>query len=1149
MTNPTSPSSPAASAPSLPAVLGPAQHGMWVTEQVLSPGAAHHLVLTARFTGATAPDATALDTGCARLLARHPVLLSRVDPEGPALAPATGPAPGLRRLTCAPDALDDLLAAETTRPFDLARGPLVRFALVSTGDGHPVLHAVAHHLVFDGTSKDVLLAEILGVETSAGLPRTEPAEPTAEEAAAAGAFWDGRWSDPPVPALPGLLVDAREATAPAPGGAVPFTLDGAPLARLADTAHTLGVTRFELLLALWHALLLRYGNSSPATAVELSTRRPGSPDHIGLYVNELPVLTRPDPHRSFADFARDVSSELDALYDHRPVPLGRAVRGLTPRTALTPLSVSYRRRTGWEALEAADVEVDWIGFPHAVRNLAHLQLVSGPDRLDASLQYRADAFAPGAPARIVGHFRALLDAVLADPGMRLADLPLLAGDERERALYAGNGTPAARPANATVTGMFAERAAATPDAVAVVAADGTELSYAELRAAAAEFAGRLAAEGIGPGDLVGVQVGRSVAELTALLGTLTAGAAYVPLDPGYPADRLAFVRADAGLSALVVDGPVPRGLPSGLPVLSPEPSAAGAPPVGRTAVPTAGHPAYVLYTSGSTGRPKGVEVSHGALANLLGALADRLGAAPEHRWLGLTSLSFDISTVELLLPLTTGGRVVLVPEERQRDGAALLKLIDAHGVTHVQATPSSWRLMLAAGLHRPGLVALAGGEALPGPLAAGLHAAVDRLFNVYGPTETTVWSLLAELPPGEPVTIGRPLAATRAYVLDEHGGPVPDGLPGELHLGGAGVAYGYRGRPGLTARCFVPDPWGPPGSRMYRTGDLVRRLPDGRLEFAGRLDTQVKLRGHRIELGEIETRLTEHPGVAQAVVVLDPGEDGSAGEAGQERLVAYVVGAPDGPEASGARGGPETSGATGGPQIVAGPGLSDGPGTLAARGVPDASGATGGPQFVAGPGISDGPGSADGLGGPEAPAIAAAREDSVPPVALAPAAPAAPAADGLRAHLARSLPAAMVPAAWVPLAALPLTPNGKVDRARLPAVPRTRPDGASAPEPGGADGTPAAPEGDAAVVREIWQEVLRLDDIGPDEDLFDLGGHSLTITAIAARIRKRLGVEVPLDAFFDTPTLGEISAVVGELRRPATGTARTTQAAPEGEQR
>ncbi|NEC21134.1 AMP-binding protein, partial [Streptomyces parvus] len=231
-----------------------------------------------------------------------------------------------------------------------------------------------------------------------------------------------------------------------------------------------------------------------------------------------------------------------------------------------------------------------------------------------------------------------------------------------------------------------------------------------------------------------------------------------------------------------------------------------------------------------------------------------------------------------------------------------------------------------------------------------LARSVGRLINVYGPTETTVWSTLAELIPGDPVTIGRPLAATRAYVLDAHGGPVPDGVPGELHLGGAGLAHGYRGRPGLTAQRFVPDPWGPPGSRMYRTGDLVRRLPDGRLEFAGRVDTQIKLRGHRIELGEIEARLAEHPSVSQAVVVLDRADDAvrteEAEEAGQDRLVAYVVGA--------------------------------------------------GQQ--------------------------------------------APAADGLRAHLARTLPAAMVPATWVPLSALPLTPNGKVDRARLPQAPRTRPE-------------------------------------------------------------------------------------------------------------
>ncbi|MEU9356921.1 amino acid adenylation domain-containing protein [Streptomyces sp. NPDC048301] len=1029
-----------------PSALTPAQHGMWVTEQVLCPGAAHHLALTVRF--ASTPGPEVLAARCAALVARHPVLASRVDPEGPVLAPATGPAPELRPLACESGALDALLAEESARPFDLTEGPLVRFALVTEGDAAPVLHTVAHHLAFDGASKDVLLAGLLGVEPDAlrgGDTRGEPdalGEPDAGALAAAEEFWSARRYEPDAPVLPGLPASAGAGTTPAPGAAVPFTLDAALHARLTGTAESLGVTRFELLLALWHTLLLRYGNQTPATALELSTRAPGSPDRIGLYVNELPVLTTPAPELPFADFAREVRAGLRALYAHRTVPLARAVRGLTPRTALAPLSVSYRRRTGWETAEAPGIDVDWIGFTHAVRNLAHLQLVDGPDRLDGSLQYRADAFAPGAPARTVGHFRTLLDAVLDAPATPLHALPLLAGPELETALRTGNGLPAACPADATVVRMFAERAAAAPDAVAVVATDGSELTYGELHACAEEFADRLAAAGLGRGDLVGVQVSRSAGELVAVLGVLAAGAAYVPLDPGYPADRLAFVRQDAGLAALVVEGPVPEGLPAGLPVLSP--SAAAEPVAPRTVgtAPAPGDPAYVIYTSGSTGRPKGVEIPHGALANLLATMGDHLEAGERDRWLGLTSLSFDISTVELLLPLTEGARVVLVPEERQRDGAALLKLIDEHGVTHVQATPSSWRLMLAAGLHRPGLVALAGGEALPAPLAGELAAAVGRLVNVYGPTETTVWSTLAPLRAGDPVTVGRPLAATRAYVLDAHGQPVPDGIPGELHLGGAGVAHGYRGRPGLTAQRFVPDPWGPPGSRMYRTGDLVRRLADGRLEFAGRLDTQVKLRGHRIELGEIEARLTEHPAVAQAVVVLDRdgGDDDGPGEGG-DRLVAYVVGTPD-----------------------------------------------------------------------------------------------APPSEELRTWLARALPAAMVPGAWVPLPALPLTPNGKVDRGRLPEPPRTRTD--TAPVTAAAE-----PRGAAAVVRDIWQEVLRLDDIGPDEDLFDLGGHSLTITAIAARIRKQLGVEVPLDVFFDTPTLAEVSAVVSELQH------EQRQAAAEGDQR
>ncbi|MFT9785224.1 non-ribosomal peptide synthetase [Streptomyces rhizosphaericola] len=1038
--------------------LTPAQHGLWVTEQVLAPGAAHHLALTVRFPDP--PDPDALAARCARLLERQPVLCSRVDPDGPVLAPATGPAPGLRRLACADDGLDALLAAESARPFDLAEGPLVRFALVTAGTGLPVLHVVVHHLVFDGASKDVLLAEVSGVGTDPGLPDVQAGadEPDGRAVALAREFWSERWHEPAPPVLPGLTSSVPDATAPAPGGAVPFALGSALDARLTETAGVLGVTRFELLLALWHTLLFRYGNQAPVTALELSTRLPGSPARIGLYVNELPVFTHPDPDRPFADYVREVRAALREVYAHRPVPLGRAVGGLTPRTAIAPLSVSFRRRTGWEAEEAPGVTVDWIGFTHAVRNLAHLQLVDGPDGLSGSLQYRTDAFEPGAPARIVGHFRTLLDAVLTAPGATeaaLAGLPLLTGDELVAALRTGNDLPAACADSDTVVSMFADRVAEDPGAVAVVTADGAELSYGELHDRVRAFADRLRAAGLGSGDPVGVQVGRSVGELVAVLGVLTAGAAYVPLDPGYPSERLEFVRSDAGLAALVVEGPAPEGLPAGLTVLAPDAGEGSVPASGAVPAsgPAAGDPAYVIYTSGSTGRPKGVEIPHRALANLLATMADHVEAGPRDRWLGLTSLSFDISTVELLLPLTTGARVVLVPEGQQRDGGALVKLIDAHGVTHVQATPSSWRLMLAAGLHRPGLVAVAGGEALPGPLADELGAVCGRLVNVYGPTETTVWSTLAHLTAGAPVTIGRPLAATRAYVLDGRGTPVPDFIPGELHLGGTGVAHGYRGRPGLTAQRFVPDPWGPPGSRLYRTGDLVRRLPDGRLEFVGRLDSQVKLRGHRIELGEIEARIVADERVSQAVVVLDGGGPGGtgagAGADADARLVAYVVGARTG----------------------------------------------------------------TGAGTGEVPA-----------------------AEELRERLARTLPAAMVPAVWVPLPALPLTPNGKVDRARLPEPPRLRPDAPGPLTATGetAEGGPAtAGDGVGAVVREIWQEVLRLDDIGPDEDLFDLGGHSLTITSIAARIRKRLGVEVPLDVFFDTPTLAGVSDAVSGLQQAA----------------
>ncbi|MEV6124461.1 amino acid adenylation domain-containing protein [Streptomyces sp. NPDC052077] len=1017
---------PPRTAPLGTAPLTPAQHGVWLTERTLRAGAAYHLAVTVELTGTL--DADALAAACAAVAAHHPALGVAVAPDG-TTRPAAPPAPP-RPVSCAPGQLEELLDRERSRPFDPAAGPLHRFALFRTGPFRHVLLLTAHHLVFDGESKDRLVDDLAAAYRGEPLPPAAPlpgGEPGADAVAAATAHWAEHPHDTGVPVLPGLAPLTDPGTVPAPGAETSFRIDGERALALDDRAQELGVTRFELLTATWHALLARYGSAAPATAVELSLRRPGDPVGIGLAVNELPLVTAPDPGTPFAVWARGVRDELRTLYRHRAVPLGRAVRGLTPRTALTPLSLSYRRRPVTAAPDfgaGLTASVRWMGFAGTVRNLLHLQLVDSAGEIDVSLQYRADALTPAAAERIAGHWSTLLDGALAEPGTALGDLPLLGLAERGAQLCA----PEPRPglAATTVPALFAARAAADPGAVAVVG-DGESLGYGELARLVAHAAAALRRRGAGPGTLVGIALPRGRDQLVAVLAVLASGAAYLPLDPGYPAERLEFIRSDARLALRITERPEGPGDLAPAELAPPDAPGAGA---GVPALPTGPgpeHAAYVLYTSGSTGRPKGVEVPHSALANVLASLRDHLGSGPRDRWLGLTSLSFDISAVELLLPLITGGRVVLVPEGDHRNGPALLKLLRSEGVTHAQATPSGWRLLLDAGLTgaAPGLTALTGGEALPPSLATALAGATARLVNVYGPTETTIWSTLAEpalIAEGR-VGIGEPVANTRAYVLDTRLHPVPYGLPGELYLGGAGVAHGYRHRPGLTAARFVPDPYGPPGSRLYRTGDLVRRLPGAGLEYLGRSDTQVKLRGHRIELGEIETRLAAHPGVAQAAAALH-------GTGTDLRLTAYVV--PLGP---------------------------------------------------------------------------------------------APGPDALRAHLAATLPAAVLPGAYVVLDAFPLTPNGKLDRAALPE-----------PAPVRAEAPPAGPGGAAEengpvteAVLAIWREVLELDDLRPDEDLFDLGGHSLTITAIAARVHQKFGVDVPLDVFFDTPTVHGVAAAVTAL--------------------
>ncbi|MEV4626897.1 amino acid adenylation domain-containing protein [Micromonospora sp. NPDC049523] len=1013
-----------------------AQHAVWFTEQAGVAGTAYHLALGVRFGAGL--DRHALTEACTAVINRHEVLSTAVEPD-PEGAPLLVPAAEKLALTTG-ELSDERIRTELARPFDLRRGPLARFTLLTGAADRHLLLVTAHHLVFDGMSKDVLLDELASAYRAAVAgrpvdlgPAPEPyaGHATAEQHRVAAdltgarAHWAARWSPPGDVLLPGLH---RVPTAAEPGASVDFALDPDLVERIDAVATDIGVTRFELLLAAVHTLLDRYGNPNLPVGVALSTRTAATAGQVGLFVNELPVHP-PAPAATFRAYTRAVRTGVRDLYRFRHVPLAQAVGGLRPAPALTPVSVGYRRRGPAPDFAGPETTVEWTMFNGTARNALHVQIVDGPDAVTVSLQHSPTAIDRESVNRIGAHLRTVLAAVVDDPDRPMLTLPLLPPAELSDLVHGWNDTERHYPADAVLPALFAAQVRQRPDLVAVVDGD-RRLTYAELDATSGRLAAVLRQRGIGAGALVAVCLDRSWQAVAALLAVLRCGAGYVPVDPGYPPPRQAMILADAEPALVVATASAAAALDPRLPVLTVDDLDPADPAVPETgALPGPGDLAYVLYTSGSTGRPKGVAVRHDALANLLLGLRDLLGGQPGDRWLGLTSLSFDISAVEVFLPLVTGARVVVASNTHAADGAAVCRLIRDQEITHVQATPSGWRILLEAGLGRePGFpaVALAGGEALPVPLARELRRRVARLVNGYGPTEATIYATAAELPEHpDRVTIGRPLPNVRGYVLDAHLRPLPVGVPGELYLGGRGVAGGYLRQPDLTDERFLPDPFGAGEGRLYRTGDLVTRLPDGRLDFVGRADQQVKIRGHRVELGEIEAGLSAHPGVVAAAVLLrGDGADGT-----EARLVGYVV----------------------------------------PRGAP-----------------------------PE------------------------PAA--LRTHLAGTLPAAMLPNAWVFLDRLPLTPNGKLDRAALPEPARERATAAQA-APIDADGESDTDEV-VAQIQVIWQDVLQIGDIGPDEDLFDLGGHSLTITRISGRIHQRLGVEVPLDVFFDTPTIGEIAEFV-----------------------
>jgi amino acid adenylation domain-containing protein len=1062
----------------------PAQRRLWFLDQV-SPGEALYTITwILEIEGALAP--ARLARALAAVAGRHETLrttLAAVDGE-----PVQRVAPGASTrlpvvdLSALPAAAadreaEDLARRDEARPFDLERGPLLRTTLVRLGCCRHRLHAVFHHAVADGWSLRVFSAELEALYAADETGSEAALAPLAFQyrecarrrrlagdgpAAEAGvAFWrrclDG------APELLDLACDRPRSRLPSTrAGWAPLVLPAAVSDGLARIGRDAGAGLFAGLFAVCQAFLFRLtGEEDLVTGFPVRGRC--SEDErrlVGFFVETLALRTRLRGELPFRELVDRVTARVTEAVAHQHVPFQRIVEALRPERTLShnPLfEVMFvlQNRPPGEAVLPGGQRIRHRLLEHAA---AKFDLTfnltpdpAGDGGVGGGIEYRLDLFDATTAARLARRFEVLAAAAAASPGLPLGLLPILPPAERH-AVTREWGWPLPVPGPEPIPGelfleRFAERARKRPDAVAVEG-PGRTLTYAGLRRRARCLARRLADRGAGPGHRVGLAVARSVDAVVGALGILETGAAYVPLDPTYPAERLAFMAADAGVTlAVTAAGASPAGLPAGVATVALAGDADEAPD-GR-GLPSAapGEPAYVIYTSGSTGTPKGVVLTHRTLARFATCYGAAVGLGPDSRTLQFSSFSFDASVLEVFPTLRAGGALVVGTPEELAPGEPLARFLAARRVSDTLLVPS----VLATLPDEVPLPALCtpvtGGEACPPELARRwLRRAEERgqgrFVNAYGPTEVTVVATVGTVrpePAGRAPSIGRALAPARVAVLDRTLRPVPVGAPGELCVGGPNLASGYLGRPALTAERFVPDPLAPPkepGSRVYRTGDRACWLADGRLDFLGRLDHQVKVRGLRVELGEVEALLARHPAVAEAAAA-----------------VVHPAG---------------------------------GPAVLAAYFVPRGE---------------------------------------------------APVPSELRRFLAGRLPEPLVPAAFVRLDELPRTPNGKLDRRALPAPAWG---GESAGHRRSAPRTPLE-----ELVAGIWCRTLGLEPsrVRVEDSFFALGGHSLLATRVASRVRSVLGVELPVRALFEEPSLGALAARI-EALRAAAGTEETPPAAP-----
>jgi amino acid adenylation domain-containing protein len=920
-----------------------AQARLWFLEQ-LQPGTpTYNMPSAVRFRGPL--DVAALRRSLREVVRRHEPLRTTfaVRSGAPVQEVAAEldlelPVIDLRRLAAAAReaTVRGLAGEESRRPFDLAAGPLIRGTLLRSGDEEHVALLTMHHIIADGWSMGVLIRELAALYPAflAGAP-----SPLPELAVQYGDFavWQRSYLRGEVLAsqlaywrrvLAGHSLLELPTDRPRPavqrfrGADEPLALSPEVSRALLDFGRRQGATPYMALLAGFQALLHRYsGQDDVIVGGTVAGRDRGELEPlIGFFVNTLPMrtdLSRRPGFRELLDRVREVA--LGAL-SHQDLPFEKLVEELQPERDLSrsPLFqvVFQFQQVVATALELPGLTLSPVeGSSQSAKFDIVLNLRGDAGGLFGVWKLNTDLFDRATLARMSRHLETLLAGAAAEPDRALAELPILSPEERRQLGLDGAAVLGEALAGPPLHEIFAARVARSPEAVAVTCA-GEWLSYGELDRRANRLAHRLIGLGVAPGDLVGLCLERSVEMVVAILGVLKAGGAYLPLDPAYPRERLAFMLEDSRVPVLIAQGSLTDTLPATGPAIRvllvdrDSERIAGESAEAPAVAVSADHPAYVIYTSGSTGRPKGVVVRHGNVTRLFTATDGGFGFGPEDVWTLFHSYAFDFSVWEIWGALLYGGRLVVVPFWVSRSPEAFYELLVAERVTVLNQTPSAFRQLIwaeasALGGAEPDLAlryVIFGGEALePAALAPWFERHGDqrpRLINMYGITETTVhvtyrpigWAEAG----GSGSVIGPPIPDLRVYVLDAAGQPQPLGVPGEIHVGGAGLALGYLGRPELTAERFVPNPYGAAGSRLYRSGDLARHLAGGDLEYLGRIDHQVKIRGFRIELGEIESALTAQPSVREAVVLAR--EEGS-----ERRLVAYVVPEGEAPTLTGLR--------------------------------------------------------------------------------------------------------------------------------------------------------------------------------------------------------------------------------------------------------